>query len=76
MCEEPRRATSLFETNQEPGALRASYDSRVRTLRLILLAAVPFATVVGVAAPAAHADDGAYINLLFKGEPIPRIPPR
>jgi Protein of unknown function (DUF732) len=32
--------------------------------RIILLAAVPVATVVGFAVPAAHADEGGYINLL------------
>jgi Protein of unknown function (DUF732) len=39
----------------------------VNTLRIGFLAAALFVTAVGVLSPAAHADDGAYIDALFKG---------
>ncbi len=39
----------------------------MNTLRLSFLAAALFVTAVGVASPAAHADEGAYINALFTG---------
>lgn len=53
----------------------ATYDSPVNALRLSLLAAALCATAAGVAAPAAHADDAAYINALFTGGADTSDPP-
>jgi hypothetical protein len=47
----------------------------VNALRIGFLTAALFATAVGIAPPAAHADEGAYINALFAGGADTSDPP-